>query len=59
MESLKLINEVAEPEYRQKYFVAIDFKTGTTMLHGNGASSVRICDKLINQLFPLPNPPTS
>jgi len=32
---------------------------GTTMLHNHGASTVRICAELINQLFPLPTPPTS
>jgi len=32
---------------------------GTTMLHNHGASTVRICAELINQLFSLPTPPTS
>jgi hypothetical protein len=27
---------------------------GTTMLHHHGASTVRICAELINQLFPAP-----
>jgi len=32
---------------------------GTNMLHEQGAKHVRICAELINQLFPLPTPPTS
>lgn len=51
----KLWREYSDALTRSIPYLRNQLAHGTTMLHGNGAGTVRICAELINQLFPFPS----
>jgi hypothetical protein len=51
-----LVDEYSRQLIQSIRFLRNEIAHGTTMLHHNGASTVRTCAELINQLFPNPNP---